>query len=73
MNVDTDGDGELADESPLLLNLDSTVTVNVRRRWANGKTTALPYILSYSRPAAGREAREVFHLGRGYKNRAAQA
>ncbi len=27
VSVDTDGDGELADESPLLLNLDSTVTV----------------------------------------------
>src|SRR5688572_28192056 len=37
VRVDTNGDGNLIDESPLLLNLDSKVTVNVTRRWANSK------------------------------------
>lgn len=66
VKVDTDGDNDLADESPILINLDSSTTVNVTRKWANGKVVTLPYTLSYSRHANGQEMQETFHWRPNY-------
>lgn len=66
VKVDTDGDNDLADVSPMLINLDSSVTVNVTRKWANGNVVTLPYTLSYSRHAKGQEMQETFHWRPNY-------
>ncbi len=66
VKVDTDGDNDLADESPILINLDSSVTVNVTRKWANGKVVTLPYTLSYSRHPNGQEMQETFYWRPNY-------
>lgn len=47
--VDTNGDGNLANETPMLLQPNSSVVVKVMRRWANGEKRELPYTIEYSR------------------------
>jgi thiol-disulfide isomerase/thioredoxin len=49
LRVDTDGDGNLANETPVLLQPNSSVVVRVMRRWANGEKRELPYTIEYSR------------------------
>ena len=61
VKVDTDGDNDLADETPLLMAPDSSVTVNVTRQRAKGERATLPYTLSYSRRADGRQVEETFY------------
>lgn len=63
VRVDTNGNGDLADELPLLIEVDSSVMVNVTRRWTTGKTAKLPYNLSYKRTAEGRD---FFYWRPGY-------
>jgi thiol-disulfide isomerase/thioredoxin len=63
VRIDTNADGNLVNESPLPLNLDSNVTVNVTRRWTNSKMATLPYTLSYRRDQQGRE---TFYWRPGY-------
>ena len=49
IRVDSDGDGNLTNELPLLLLPNSSVSVTVNRKWSNGKQRNLPYTIEYSR------------------------
>jgi thiol-disulfide isomerase/thioredoxin len=49
LRVDTNGDGSLTNETPVLLQPNSSVVVRVMRRWANGVRRELPYTIEYSR------------------------
>lgn len=63
VRIDTNGDGDLSNESPSVIKVDSSFAANVTRRWRNGKTLNLPYTLSYSRRADGTE---MFHWRPNY-------
>jgi thiol-disulfide isomerase/thioredoxin len=49
IRIDSDGDGDLANELPVLLTPNSSVSVKVNRKWSDGKRRILPYTISYSR------------------------
>lgn len=48
VRVDTNGDGNLDDERPVLLLPDSSAQFKIIRRWAIGEMRALPYTIQYS-------------------------
>lgn len=53
VQLDTDGDGDLADETAHVIVPDSSIMVWVNRKWPNGKKLALPYTIRYSRKIKG--------------------
>lgn len=66
VSLDTDSDGDLADETPVLINLDSEITVHIRRNWEAGKTATLPYVLRYARSGQGPIGEETFYWRPAY-------
>ena len=61
VKVDTNGDKDLSDESAMLLNLNSSLTMNIARKRANGTTVILPYMLSYEQDTSGQQVEEMFY------------
>ena len=58
LRVDTDGDGDLANNPPVLLLPGTSIEVRVMRRWGNEKRE-LPYTIQYSRqPDQNQQIRE---------------
>src|SRR5687767_6819618 len=49
VQVDTNGDGNLAGETAHVLVPGASIIVRVNRKWPNGKELALPYTIKYSR------------------------
>jgi thiol-disulfide isomerase/thioredoxin len=60
LRIDTNGDNDLSDESAILIKLNSSVTVMVTRKQADGTTESLPYTLSYGRNLNGQQTEETF-------------
>src|SRR5437773_3083305 len=61
VRVGTNGNNDLSAESSVLIELNSSVTMNVTRTRANGKTAILSYTLSYGRSTNGQPAEEMFY------------
>jgi thiol-disulfide isomerase/thioredoxin len=49
--IDTNGDGDLRNETPQTLAPNSTSVVGISRKWAGAKPLVLPYSIEYSREA----------------------
>jgi thiol-disulfide isomerase/thioredoxin len=61
VQVDTNGDGNLADETAQVILPDSSIMVWVDRKWPNGIKLALPYTIKYSRAVnRANQIEEVF-------------
>lgn len=67
LRVDTDGDGELANNPPVLLLPNTSIDVRVMRRWGNQKRE-LPYTIQYSRgPDQNKQIRERISWATRYR------
>lgn len=67
LRIDSDGDGNLANESPVLLIPNSSVVVRVRRRGLDGQTRTLPYKIEYSREPKANVMRERISWSPNYR------
>ena len=56
LQVDSNGDGDVAGEVSQIATPGSAVAVKVMRRWANGRQQALPYLIKYQR-GVGRDGK----------------
>ncbi|MFQ5640773.1 MAG: hypothetical protein ACE5IR_22565 [bacterium] len=67
ISVDSDNDGNLDDEVSQVILPDSSINVNVNRKWQNSEEKTLPYIFTYLRHKSNNNVHEQFNWRPHYR------